>query len=338
MVALLDDLEGNGKVLLPRDIRTHPNCLFCLPAQRPMNSWQKLLFCLRFLQALFQSLLAGVKPALDDLRLEQEVKDELAKLAKDLLVLQTYLRDAENKQQTNETVRLWLGTLQEVAYDANDVLDECALEAQRQKVIVLAQLRKSVSLINPKRSLFLHKVSRRERKIKERMEELQRQRQAYGLKIIEQESPPHRSESTSLGPPEIIGRDEDKANLVRMLTRSSGMAGEFNVSVVCIVGIGGLGKTTLAQSVYNDEAVEDNFTVRSWVHVSQDFREDKLTKKILESIDGSPHPNVSLDSLQKELLKKLRGKKFLLVLDDVWIEDWRQWHKFRTPFAARVHG
>ncbi|KAG0486224.1 hypothetical protein HPP92_008319 [Vanilla planifolia] len=238
-----------------------------------------------------RAMACGVKPALDDLRLEQEVKDELAKLAKDLLVLQTYLRDAENKQQTNETVRLWLENLQDVAYDANDVLDECALEAQRQKVIVLAQLRKSVSLINPKRSLFLHKVSRRERKIKERMEELQRQRQAYGLKIIEQESPPHRSESTSLGPPEIIGRDEDKANLVRMLTRSSGMAGEFNVSVVCIVGIGGLGKTTLAQSVYNDEAVEDNFTVRSWVHVSQDFREDKLTKKILESIDGSPHPN-----------------------------------------------
>ncbi|KAG0486226.1 hypothetical protein HPP92_008321 [Vanilla planifolia] len=226
-----------------------------------------------------RAMACGVKPALDDLRLEQEVKDELAKLAKDLLVLQTYLRDAENKQQTNETVRLWLGNLQDVAYDANDVLDECALEAQRQKVIVLAQLRKSVSLINPKRSLFLHKVSRRERKIKERMEELQRQRQAYGLKIIEQESPPHRSESTSLRPPEIIGRDEDKANL-----------------------------------------------------------EDKLTKKILESIDGSPHPNVSLDSLQKELLKKLRGKKFLLVLDDVWIEDWRQWHKFRTPLLQGCTG
>ncbi|KAL0907684.1 hypothetical protein M5K25_022112 [Dendrobium thyrsiflorum] len=87
-----------------------------------------------FLEAIFQGILpATIKLILDELCLPDEVKKELESLTTDVSMLQAYLRDAVQKQQTNEFIGLWLSKLQDVVYDANDLLDECELEGQRQK-------------------------------------------------------------------------------------------------------------------------------------------------------------------------------------------------------------
>ncbi|KAI0493740.1 hypothetical protein KFK09_023865 [Dendrobium nobile] len=291
-----------------------------------------------FLEAIFRSLLpATVELLLDELRLTEELKKELESLTTDVSILQAYLRDAVQKQQTSEVVRLWLSNLQDIAYDANDLLDECELERQREKVIRLARLRNSLSVINPKRSMFIHEISGRVTSLKMKMEEIKKQRVDFGLQPVQERLHITSNQSSSLEPPLILGRDDDKRRIKDLLLRPN-VAGESNTSVLCIVGIGGLGKTALAQHVYNDDHVKQSFTLKSWVHVSQDFKEEKLTKDILESIDGSSQTSASLNNLQIDLLNKLSGMKYLIVLDEVWIEDWRQWYKFKIPLLQGAVG
>ncbi|XP_043714920.1 putative disease resistance protein RGA3 [Telopea speciosissima] len=108
--------------------------------------------------------------------------------------------------------------------------------------------------------------------------------------------------------------------------------------VLPIVGMGGVGKTTLAQLVYNDVKFKKHFHLKAWVCVSEDFDVVRLTKEILESITRSSPPPNSLDLLQVKLQEALREKRFLLVLDDMWNENYERWDAFSTAFAFGTPG
>ncbi|XP_039771225.1 probable disease resistance protein At1g59620 [Panicum virgatum] len=86
-----------------------------------------------------------------------------------------------------------------------------------------------------------------------------------------------------------------------------------NVSVLPIFGIGGIGKTTLAQLIYNDDRVRAHFTVRIWVCVSDLFDDERMTKEIIKTMS---EPNIDLPSdigdLRVQLKKQLKSQKFLL--------------------------
>ncbi|XP_062010717.1 putative disease resistance protein RGA3 [Rosa rugosa] len=97
--------------------------------------------------------------------------------------------------------------------------------------------------------------------------------------------------------------------------------------------MGGMGKTTLAQLVYNDENVKSHFDKRIWVCVSDPFEEIKIAQAIIEEIDkdnSSKSSNV-LQTLTQCIDKLIEGKKFLLVLDDVWSPNSDQWEELIKP-------
>uniref|UniRef100_A0A2N9GMZ7 NB-ARC domain-containing protein n=1 Tax=Fagus sylvatica TaxID=28930 RepID=A0A2N9GMZ7_FAGSY len=121
---------------------------------------------------------------------------------------------------------------------------------------------------------------------------------------------------------DVIGRDDDKEKIIDLLMHPSE---DGTVPVISIVGIGGLGKTTLAQWVYNDERVAKNFASRIWVCVSEEFTVLKLAKEILKSAGGEISENMSMDKVQASLRSYLKEKRFFIVLDDVWNEDRNKW-------------
>ena len=126
--------------------------------------------------------------------------------------------------------------------------------------------------------------------------------------------------STSLPIDNVIyGRDVDKEIISDWLT-SDAENNNDQLSIISIVGMGGMGKTALAQHLYNDPKMEGKFDVKAWVSVSQEFDVFKVTRAILEGITGSTNDSRDLDKLQVTLKEKLTGKRFLLVLDDVWNE------------------
>ncbi|XP_043714924.1 putative disease resistance protein RGA1 [Telopea speciosissima] len=138
----------------------------------------------------------------------------------------------------------------------------------------------------------------------------------------------------------VFGREEDMEKIVGWLLSDKTQCpseNDNNFSVLPIVGMGGVGKTTLAQLVYNDVKVKKHFHLKAWVCVSEDFDVVRLTKEILESVTGSSPPN-SLDLLQVKLQEALREKRFLLVLDDVWNENYERWDAFSTTFAFGTPG
>ncbi|XP_078169267.1 putative disease resistance protein RGA3 [Carex rostrata] len=104
---------------------------------------------------------------------------------------------------------------------------------------------------------------------------------------------------------------------------SSRMDKKQNVSVLSIVGMGGIGKTTLAQMVCNNKTVKSFFNLIMWVCVSDNFNKEELTKEMIESATKKECNVNNLDTLQEALQEALNSKKFLLVLDDVWSKDWQ---------------
>ncbi|KAJ6287906.1 hypothetical protein OIU77_001141, partial [Salix suchowensis] len=135
---------------------------------------------------------------------------------------------------------------------------------------------------------------------------------------------------------EILGRGKEKEEIVNILLSDAG-----DIPIYAICGIGGLGKTTLAQLVYNEERVKQQFGLRIWVCVSTDFDIKRLTRAIIESIDDASCDLQELDPLQQCLQQKLTGKKFLLVLDDVWDDcgdRWSWWSKLKEVLRSGAKG
>jgi aquaporin TIP len=116
---------------------------------------------------------------------------------------------------------------------------------------------------------------------------------------------------------EMIGREREKKEILfKVLLEYEDPKG----FVIPIVGLGGMGKTTIAKFVYT--AKETNmFDVKAWVHVSMDFNVKKIITSIISQVEGSiPPSNATLQHLISHLDRILCGKFYLIVLDDLWEE------------------
>lgn len=110
------------------------------------------------------------------------------------------------------------------------------------------------------------------------------------------------------------------------------------IAVLPIVGMGGLGKTTLAQLIYQDKRVERHFQLRIWVCVAYVFDLREILKAIISSATGRQSDLKFMDMLQCGVRDVLAGKRYLLVLDDVWNEDPSKWDDLKALLACGGDG
>ncbi|XP_027915942.1 putative disease resistance protein At3g14460 [Vigna unguiculata] len=258
--------------------------------------------------------------------------------------------DAEQKQFRDPHVKAWLFAVKEAVFDAEDLLDEIDYEHTRCEVEAEAGSEpqtityKVSNFFNATFSSFNKKIDSRLKEVLKKLEYLARQKGALGLKECTYSSVGSGSNisqklpSTSLVVESVIyGRDADKEIIFNWLTSETNSRNQ--PSILSIVGMGGLGKTTLAQHVYNDPKLDNaKFDIKLWVCVSDHFDVLTVTKTILETIDNKKDDSGNLEMVHKKLKEKLSGRKFLLVLDDVWNEKQKEWEAVRTPLSYGAPG
>ncbi|GKB30616.1 NB-ARC domains-containing protein [Tanacetum coccineum] len=214
------------------------------------------------------------------------------------------LGDASDKEITNKAVKTWLNSLQHLAYDIDDILDELATEAMHRELThesagaIANKVRKLIPscCVSFSSSTSMHgKLN----SITTKLQDLEKEKVTFDV-VVKDGKPKNvkRKYETSL--PEfksggIVGRQYDKKELLGMLLRDEPC--NQNFSLVPIVGMGGVGKTTLARSLYNETRVKEHFELKMWVCVSDKFDISNISNIIYQSLTGQNNEFADLNLL-----------------------------------------
>ncbi|XP_056689693.1 putative disease resistance protein RGA3 [Spinacia oleracea] len=270
--------------------------------------------------------------------LAQEI---LKNLKSTITTINNVLMDAEERQADSHAVRGWLQNLTAVVYAADDLFDEFATVASQKQLKYGNKFTKEVStfLSSSNQIKFALSISQKIKTIREELDGIVKDSTEFAFVYRPREEGNVLSTSSHLrgrdqtysfvDADEVIGREDDKRAILDILLESCESENEVLLHVIPIVGIGGLGKTTLAQLIYNDPQIEKYFELKLWVCVSEDFDMKMLTEKIIKSATNAETPNIEMDQLQGLLRKEVGDKRYLLVLDDVWNENREEWLKLR---------
>ncbi|KAL5711151.1 hypothetical protein ACHQM5_021641 [Ranunculus cassubicifolius] len=278
------------------------------------------------------------------------VREQVGKLRLTLEIIQGVLQDAEQKQVKNNSVKVWLGELRDVLYEADDVMDKWNTE------MALSQRHSGVGqvdvVVNPrgarkvlsyllcscfKNVTVRYDIGHRIKEIGDRLDDINAKRNQFGLVDSPSQDQPRLITSSIIDVSKIHGRDQDSELIVsRLLGETSHQ--DTGVQVVAIVGMGGFGKTTLAKLVLKEEGVVKNFEKKMWVCVSEPFNLFNVAKAIIEQAEGEVPRSTEWELMHQSLSKSVKGKRFLLILDDVWTNNPNHWHPLKASLDGGASG
>ncbi|KAL4612484.1 hypothetical protein ACB092_08G202500 [Castanea dentata] len=258
------------------------------------------------------------------------------------LTLSKVLNDAEEREITDATVKAWVDELKDAVYHAEDLLDGIATDALRCQVEADfgTSKRKVRNYISTSYDRFRGKLESKIKEVVDNLENLASQINAIGLREGVEGRSSQRVPTTSLVDPETIiyGRDDAEKAIVNLLLSNDAASNNHSTGVIPIVGMGGVGKTTLARQIYNNQKIIEHFSLKAWVCVSEEFDVPKITKKILEAVSPQKHDHTDFNKIQTELKNYLMGKECLLILDDVWNENYDDWELLNIPLKYGTSG
>uniref|UniRef100_K3ZLJ5 AAA+ ATPase domain-containing protein n=1 Tax=Setaria italica TaxID=4555 RepID=K3ZLJ5_SETIT len=283
---------------------------------------------------ILDSLVGSCAKKLQDIITEEVililgVKEDLKQLQRAVNQIHCFL-DAEQRSTEESAVSSWLSELKDAMYEADDIFDLARLEGNKLLMDYASSSRTSAActrfllcscLPNIQRC---HEIATRIRKFNTELEKILRLGERF-LRLQNmlpkvEVSAVRRKKTCELLEPNLVGK-EASLSCTRLLELilSQKENKEYKVG---IVGTGGVGKTTLAQKIYNDHKIKGNFSKRAWVCVSQVYNEVAILKEVLRNI---------------EISRALEDKIFFLVLDDVWqYEVWTD--VLRTPLNTAAIG
>ncbi|PON93245.1 NB-ARC domain, LRR domain containing protein [Trema orientale] len=262
------------------------------------------------------------------------VRDELDRM-------RAFLRAADAVEDEDEEIKVWVKQVREVAYDTEDILDDFLFrfEHRHRRDGFYGYVCKMVRAV--KNLKARHRIASELQSIKTRVTAIAEGHQRYHSKLNNTMEVGTKSGNTAgkdktslyelrsdarlLEEAQLVGIDKPKQELICWLVEEVS-----EIQVVAVVGMGGLGKTTLVSKVYDDLQVKKHFQHHVWVTVSQSFKLDEILRQIVQQLFNEikqPLPQ-GADSTDNHILKTiiidfLRGKRYLLVLDDVWgVEAW----------------
>ncbi|KAF8651399.1 hypothetical protein HU200_063417 [Digitaria exilis] len=246
------------------------------------------------------------------------VEEDLIELQIRIEQIRHFLNDAEQRSIKESAVNIWLGQLRDAMYDADDIIDLARSKGNKllsEKSLSLPGKSNTCSVLSLSSFCFSIQTRRQVgvkiRSLNKRIENISKDKVFSSLTNIqptgEASAPKHRK-SSNLVEHNLVGKEIIHAcrKLVDLLLKGK----EKRSYKLAVVGTGGVGKTTLAQKIYNDQKLKGSFNKRAWLCVSQDYSEITILKEILRKFEVHYRQDESTDELQSKLESAIEGKSF----------------------------
>ncbi|KAM3395426.1 disease resistance RPP13-like protein 4 [Capsicum galapagoense] len=252
-----------------------------------------------------------------------QFESQFAEMKRELNHMRAYLTEANKMKGKNKSVKSTLSDLDELIYEADNVITDCQIRE------VYLRMKGNPSCLFPslREISFRYNTGRKLTELNKEIAKMHQKLRTFVGPIAEQSrsdgrrSRPTRWTSHIFDQSEIVGLSEDTSKIKDWILCHS-----ESLHRVGIVGMGGLGKTTIAQKIYHDRQVNVRFQKKVWVSISQTYDELSIMKGILKQLSADDSGTDKGDLLNR-IREALSCKSYLIVMDDVRsIDDgWWDW-------------
>ncbi|XXG48875.1 hypothetical protein AAC387_Pa02g3203 [Persea americana] len=280
----------------------------------------------------------------------QGLRRNINEIQHELQSMRSFLKDADRRKRSDDEdgVRTWVDQVREATNQVEDIIDRYMWQIVKQHTREgLIRRALYIPLLLPKLYYYKHQIASELQAIKSEIHEISGRSQRYRF---------HEEEQTSkmkddvenwqrsgeylhfISDEEIVGIDENKDFLIGKLTDE-----RRERVVVAVLGMGGLGKTTLVRKVYDSPQVKNHFECHAWITVAQSSKVDELMRNMIKELydyNKEPLPagrdKMEGGHLVQAVIDYLQNKRYVIVLDDVW--ETIDWNHLRVAFPNNQCG